>query len=75
MLPVPASPNLKTSCSTGFENLRLNLLVLKEPTTFKYSTQDAHLLDNSQLITSNQLTHELPIMMHAIFKLILIPFA
>ncbi len=32
---VPASPHLKTSCSTSFENSWINLLVLKKPSTSK----------------------------------------
>ncbi len=43
---IPALPHLKTSCSTSFENLWINALVLKKPSTSKYSTQDTHLLDN-----------------------------
>ncbi len=34
---VPASPHLNTRCSTSFENSRVNLLVLKKPSTFKYN--------------------------------------
>ncbi len=46
---VPASPHLKTICSNRFENSRLKILVLTKTSFFKYPTQDAHLLDYSQL--------------------------